>query len=115
MSIDRIGKGPSGIGPTGSSPVDAPTRTGATFSVDGPSAAEGTTTVSPASRARAGELSLDAYLDQRVSEATRHLEGKLPAADLAEVQQLLRSQLVHDPALAEMVRAATGMSPSQDE
>jgi hypothetical protein len=128
MSIDRTGKGPVPGAPQGvgagadvkSTSVDSAERTGKTFEVGGPAATNATaaaTDVSPADKVRAGELSLDGYLDQRVAEATRHLDGKLPASDLADIQKMLRSQLATDPTLIEMVRAATGAVPaaSQDE
>ena len=123
MSIDRIGKGPGG--PSGvtipdakdvkGSSTDAATRTGATFEVGGAKATTSTESareISPADQVRSGEMSLDAYLDQRVTEATRHLDGKVPASDLADIQHMLRSQLASDPALVEMVRAATGATPA---
>lgn len=122
MSIDRIGKGPGG--PPGVTTPDAAgvkgstteraSSTGATFEVGGTKAASATgatNEISPADQVRSGEISLDAYLDQRVSEATKHLDGKLPSEDLADIQRLLRSQLASDPTLVEMVRAATGATP----
>lgn len=121
MSIDRIGKGPGVNVPDAKSVDGASTTksvsTGATFEVGGAksAAAEASSGVSPADRVRSGEISLDAYLDQRVTEATRHLDGKLPASDLAHIQEMLRSQLANDPTLVEMVRAATGKAPSADE
>lgn len=118
MSIDRIGKGPGAAIPDASGvrggATEQATRTGKTFEVGGAKPADATSTtqgISPADQVRSGELSLDAYLDQRVGEATRHLEGKLPASDLADIQRMLRSQLASDPTLVEMVRAATGATP----
>jgi hypothetical protein len=133
MSIDRIGKGPSpaGVSPTSSSPsssdsVGRAAETGATFDISGQtgagarpaeatSAASEATGASPANEVRSGHLSIDQYLEQRVTEATRHLEGKVPAADLGDIQTMLRSQLRNDPALIEMVRAATGVTPPADD
>ena len=119
MSIDRIGKGP------GSLPVPdakAPSVTGTAgpdraFEVGKSQAAgvEAAASISPAERVRGGELDLDAYLSQRAQEATRHLEGKLPASDLAHIQATLRAQLASDPTLIEMVRAATGKTPTSPE
>jgi hypothetical protein len=129
MSIDRIGKGPSpaGVSPTSSSPstsVGRGTETGATFDISGPGAAgpraadAATSTAqvgqSPAAEVRSGNLSIEQYLDRRVAEATRHLEGKVPAADLSDIQTMLRAQLQSDPTLIEMVRAATGVAPPTD-
>jgi hypothetical protein len=78
--------------------------------VAGPAA----TAVSPAEQVRGGELSLDAYLDLRVQEATRHLEGRLGPGDLARIQRTLREQLATDPALQALVKSATGLAPSAD-
>lgn len=120
MSIDRIGKGP-GVNIPDASGAEGPSKatgTGATFDVGGPKAAAAAgaaQTISPAEQVRSGEISLDAYLDQRVTEATRHLDGKLPPSDLADIQTMLRGQLANDPALVEMVRAATGKIPDADE
>lgn len=124
MSIDRIGKGPSpaGVSPTSTSPsapVGRAAETGATFDISGGAAtsteragaAASTEATSPAARVRSGELTIDQYLEQRVAEATQHLEGKIPPAKLSEVQSMLRSQLQTDPTLIEMVQAATGVAP----
>ena len=59
-------------------------------------------------RLERGELGLDAYLDARVSEATRHLTDRLGPAQLELVRQTLRSELSADPVLVELVRRATG-------
>jgi hypothetical protein len=64
---------------------------------------------------RRGERSVDQYLDLRVSEATRHLDGKLAAGDLSRVQQTLRTQLAQDPFLRELVTSATGQAPPSDD
>ena len=105
MGIDGIGKPPR-IGPTG-----APL---------GPSAPVGkfdvgvTSQVSPSGelgRLQRGEIGLDAYLDGRVDEATRHLVGKLSPEQLDFVRQTLRSELTTDPVLQELVRRTTGKIP----
>jgi hypothetical protein len=43
-----------------------------------------------------------------VAEATTHLTGRLAPEQLEIVRQTLRAQLSGDPALAELVRRATG-------
>jgi hypothetical protein len=60
-----------------------------------------------------GEITLDAYLDARVTEACANLEGKLPADELEFVQRELRAELATDPVLIELVRRATGSLASE--
>lgn len=115
MGIDGIGKPPS-IPPPGGTP--------ATSGADQPSGGEGfrvgVSEASPAAtsdlaRLERGELSLDAYLDARVGEATRHLEGRLAAAELDFVRKALRVELESDPVLVDLVRRATGRTPGAAE
>lgn len=116
MGIDGIGKPPvadiGGVG--GLQGTDAP-RPAEAFSVT-PSA-----TPAPASRVSAalsslqrGELSLDQYLDGRVSEATQHLAGKISPDQLEFVKQSLREQLATDPVLVELVQRTTGSAPASE-
>lgn len=116
MSIDRIGKGPR-LPPTTTPAAGSAGPTARPFSVGGTGVASATSTtgLSPAEQVRRGDLSLDQYLDLRAQEATRHLEGRLGAADLQRIQQTLRDQLRTDPALQELVRAATGQRLPEDE
>lgn len=121
MSIHRIGKGPGIPAPTTppATPVGAPSRpfsVGAPGAVGAPASVAGSAAagVSPAEQVRRGDLSLDAYLDLRVREATRHLEARLGPGDLARIQETLREQLAHDPALQALVKSATGLTPPAD-
>ena len=96
MGTDRTGK-------RGSAPPVAPpaeTKVGAVA----PAGA------SPLEQLRAGKIDLDGYLDMKVSEATRHLEG-LRADEMDGLRQLLRSELERDPSLAALVEQATGRRP----
>ncbi|MFO0658543.1 MAG: transglutaminase domain-containing protein [Polyangiaceae bacterium] len=117
MSIDRIGKTPGapppryvpgewGNGPSSSTPVS---------SVSGSSGVSTTASaeMSPADRVRSGQLSVDAYINLRVDEATKHLASRLGPGDLARVKSMLREQLSTDPALVELVQRATGQTPSE--
>ncbi|HEU4539000.1 MAG TPA: hypothetical protein VFS00_32995 [Polyangiaceae bacterium] len=117
MSIDRIGKG-AGIqgpqGPQGGGPSGAVGGKRA-FEVESTQGAERAAALGPAERVRAGELSLEGYLDVRAAEATRHLEGKLGPSDLNEIRSLLKEQLRSDPALRDLVKAATGGVPAGRE
>jgi hypothetical protein len=115
MPIDGIGKPPS-IPPPGGTP--ATSSTGPTGGAEGfrvgassaPSVASG-----DLARLERGEIGLDAYLDARVSEATRHLEGRLGRAELDFVRTTLRAELESDPVLVELVRRATSQAPGAAE
>jgi hypothetical protein len=115
MSIDRIGKGPGGVQGPQVGGQAGPVGGKRAFEVGSTGGAESASALGPAERVRTGELSLDGYLDLRVEEATRHLEGKLGASDLNEIRSALKGQLRDDPALREMVKAATGSAPAQHE
>ncbi len=114
MTIGRIDKGVGSVGGVGDVGGAAPVQgagTGATFAVDRSAAAGAPSALD---RLRSGELSLDGYLDAQVSGATAHLEGALPAEQLEFIRGSLRDQLVSDPALVDLVRAATGSVPSAE-
>ena len=51
------------------------------------------------------------YVDLKVDEATRGLEGLSPA-ELGDIKQVLKEQMVSDPGLVDLVRTATGQLPS---
>ena len=118
MPIDGIGKPPSVPPPGGTTaPNGASAPSGEAFRAGtsgGPSAASSVSSGDLA-RLERGELGLDAYLDARVSEATKHLEGRLGRAELEFVKQTLRSELESDPVLVELVRKATGRTPGAAE
>lgn len=101
MSIDRIG-GPSQPAPVGATDgarsVDAATTDAATEAA----------APSPAEQVRAGTMSVDAYVELRVGDATKHLEGLVSPGDLGQIQQTLRSELMSDPALRGLAEAAIG-------
>ena len=121
MGIDGIGKPPgASIGSVGSASGTEAPRTGQSFSVDSGSASAASASA-PAERISAalsglsrGEISLDQYLDTRVTEATSHLNGKLSPEQLEFVKQSLREQLSSDPVLVELVQRTTGSSPVAD-
>lgn len=115
MTIDRIGKG-SGVAPTDVGATSGAASAKKTFSVDGAAPVDGAAATSPADAVRAGTMDVRSYVDLRVDEATRHLEGKLAPADLDSVRSMLRAQIADDPAVRELVKAATGaFPPSGDE
>jgi hypothetical protein len=114
MPIDGIGKPPSVPPPGGTAaPSGASAPSGEAFRVGAPAASS--VGSGDLARLERGELGLDAYLDARVSEATKHLEGRLGRAELDYVKQTLRSQLESDPVLVELVRKATGRTPGAAE
>ncbi len=111
MGIDGISKkGPTP--PTAPTPSEAGTK--ATFVVGGPSGPV-PTTVGPldeASRAmldgvRKGDVTLDAFVEHRIETATAHLRH-LPPGQLEGIRAELRSRMVTDPSLVELLRQATG-------
>lgn len=122
MGIDGIGKKPpTGTdGPTGAAGAGAAPKTGATFEVPETSAAGAASAASavdassPLARLRAGEIDVNAYVDLKVDEATKHL-GPMPASDLADIKSLLREKLVSDPGLVDLVRQSTGHAPAVPE
>lgn len=123
MGIDRIGKGGGTPQVPDASGVGNATKTGAVdkpFSVDRSSrsneaeavrAAEGAT---PLAQLKAGAIDMDRYLDLKVDEATKSLEG-MPATQLDEIKRTLRETLATDPMLVDMVKSATGKVPNPPE
>src|SRR6476620_1969842 len=101
MGIDRIGKGGAPPAPEVGGAEKA-TKAGAVdkpFTVERTKQAapvEGVTATSPLAQLKAGEIDMNRYLDLKVDEATKSLEG-LPPADLADIKQMLRVQLASDP------------------
>src|SRR4051812_32212253 len=106
MAIDRIGKGAPPPAPETSGAGSAERRgpTESTFSVDrteggAPArpvdAASATDASSPLARLRAGEINVDGYVDLKVDEATRGLEGLSPA-ELQDIKKILRDQMATD-------------------
>lgn len=123
MGIDGIGKGrPPGAQGASATDKTAKPEGAAAFHVDRtkPAAGVGATERVSASEAsalerlRSGEIDVDRYLDLKVDEATRPLEGLSPA-DLADIKHVLRDQLASDPGLVDLVKAATGATPSLPE
>lgn len=116
MGIDRIGKG----GP--SAPPPPPKEVGGKeFTVSKPAAAERAAGAQAAQaahvaldRLRSGEIDLQRYLDLKVDQATAHISS-LPTAEVEAIRKQLRHRLASDPALADLVRAATGRTPPSDD
>jgi hypothetical protein len=81
MGVDRAGK-PGSVPPAGGRASD------------------------PLRRFRAGEISVDAYIDLKVEEATAHLAG-LSSEELDAVRAALRLRIAESGELQELVRQAT--------
>ena len=64
----------------------------------------------PLAQLRSGHISLNQYLDQKVDQATTHLDA-LPAHQRAAIREALRAQMSSDPALTDLVQKATGQLP----
>ncbi len=127
MGIDRIGKGgstPPSTERAASGGAESAPGTGKAFEVrpQGPAGPSGPAAADPAQpaqsaptgaleRLRAGQTDLNGYLDQKVSEATSHLQG-MRASEIDEIRSILRDELASDPALVELVQQATGQAPT---
>jgi len=129
MGIDRIGKGGAPPPPTETKETGAIDKAGSvdkTFSTTlerteaarkagaAEAAASSASATSPLARLRAGEIDLNGYIDLKVDEATRGLQG-LPPAELDEIKRVLRDQMATDPGLTDLVRTATGQMPKPSE
>lgn len=126
MGIDRIGKGgapPAAPETQGSGAVEKKGSVEKAFSVERPDATKQASQADAAdaaqgsqalARLRAGEIDVDGYVDLKVDEATRGLEGLSPA-ELEDIKKVLRDQMSTDPGLADLVRTATGQTPKIPE
>lgn len=123
MGIDRIGKGgapPATPETQGSGVVDKKGPVEKAFSVDRAAGArpasqvEGAEASAALARLRAGEIDANAYVDLRVEEATKGLDG-LSVAELDDIKKILRDQMATDPGLIDLVRTAAGRAPDVPE
>ena len=111
MGIDGIGK-PGPAPPVGGAIGPAEVNESEPFRIEAGEAAEPIRGSEALAQLGRGELSLDAYLDSTVVEATTHLSGRLTAEQLDFVRGSLREQMATDPVLVELVRRTTGATPS---
>jgi hypothetical protein len=105
MGIDGIGKAPPIAPPGGTGQSSA---SGGDFRVGQSAAPIGSADLA---RLERGEITLDQYLDTKVAQATRHLDGRMTTAQIDLVRETLRAELTSDPVLVELVRRTTGKSP----
>ncbi|MCC6647294.1 MAG: hypothetical protein IT374_17195 [Polyangiaceae bacterium] len=101
MSIARVG------GPSAPAAVGGADASRAVEAAAAPGASE-VAAPSPAEQVRAGSMSVAAYVELRVQEATRHLEGALDTAQLGEVREALRGEWLSEPKLRALAEAAIG-------
>jgi hypothetical protein len=111
MGIDGIGKSgppPSLDGPAGK-------KTGASSASESEFRVERTqaTASSDLERLERKEISREEYLNNRVEQATAHLQGHLSPERLTEVKQQMLAQLEVDPVLRRLISRATGVAESQ--
>lgn len=122
MGIDRIGKGGAPPAPEVGG-ADKATKTGAVdkpFSVERADRTKEAAPVdaaqaaSPLAQLKSGAIDVEKYLDLKVDEATKALDG-MPASQLGEIKKILRDQLASDPMLIDLVKSATGKVPNPPE
>jgi len=111
MGVDGIGSG--GGRPLGAVGPAAPSGVAGTDGLEAgrPASAEGPSGSAALEQLQRGEIDLEHYLDTRVVEATRHLEGRLAPSELDFIRAALRGELEADPVLGELVRRTTGALP----
>jgi hypothetical protein len=114
MGVDGIGgnggRPVHGIGPSDLAVTDRVSSDAVpTAGVKGAAGTTGSTALGQLER---GEINVEQYLDTRVAEAVRHLEGRVPASQVDFVKKALREELSSDPVLVELVRRTTGSPPA---
>lgn len=116
MSIDGIGRPPIPKGDVGSVNGPGPSATGGDGFRLTPAAAPVAQAPSELlSRLESGDLSVDGYVQARIDEAVRPLEGRISAEQLQIVRDSLAEQLQSDPVVIELVRRATAGAAASGE
>lgn len=116
MSVDGIGRPPIPKGEIGSvGGTGASGAPGSTFRVEREAQVGGAASSDLLTRLERGEISAGDYVQARVDEAVRPLEGRISAEQLGLVRDALAEQLSTDPVVVELVRRATAGAPSQGE
>jgi hypothetical protein len=114
MSIDGIGRPPKPPNDVGA--AHAPSAVGApreSFQLEPTAGTDAVNAKGPLGQLERGEIGLDQYLDARVEAAVAPLIERLNPESLAFLKSSLRAELATDPVLVELVRRATGASPSE--
>lgn len=120
--VDGIGKGGPKLPLAGPGGPTKPAEATRPFEVhaekpQATGAAQAANTVqgpTPLEQLRSGAINVDQYVDAKVAEATKHLEG-LDPVKLADLRALLRDQMASDPTLADLFKQATGQAAPSDE
>jgi hypothetical protein len=112
MAIDRLGPKGSPTPPPAPSGASRPHESARPFEAEASAPAVAATTGSDAlQRLRGGDIDVHQYLDQKVREATAHLDPLVTPAELEAVRAQLRDRMGSDPTLVDLVRSATGSVP----
>ena len=61
---------------------------------------------SPIEQLKTGQIDVKRYVELKVEQATKHLDGILPPAEIERVQTELRDLIEQDPDVAALVKAA---------
>jgi hypothetical protein len=117
--VDRIGKGgatPPTAAPTGPA---RPQEAGKTFDAGKAAAARPPDQVEAIQpplldQLKAGKIDFNEYLDEKVREATSHLDGLTPT-QIDMVRTTLRDRMATDPELVDLIKQATGLLSSPNE
>jgi hypothetical protein len=114
MGIDRIGRmgGGAGITPptnVATEPTNAASESFRAVAKDTVREAGATPLLD---QLKSGQIDMNRYLDLRVEQATTHLQGVVDPERLDFIRRSLRIQIESDPALIELVRAATASAPT---
>ena len=90
----------------GTEPAPAAEAPKATFGEVAAEKAGAVAPTGPLDQLRAGQIDRSTYVDLKVEEATKHLVGLLPPAEIERVQAELRDLIEHDPDVGALVKAA---------
>jgi hypothetical protein len=117
MGIDRTGRVGSGggVAPPVSIAAEPTDAVSESFKAVAKHAVQKASAPSPIDQLKAGQIDMNRYLDLQVEQATTHLQGVVDPERLDFIRQSLRVQIESDPALLELVQAATGTAPTPQE
>jgi hypothetical protein len=116
MGIDRIGRaGGASVTPVVTGAAEPAVSVSESFRSLAKQSVSETSAASLVDQLKAGQIDMNRYLDLRVDQATVHLQGVVDPERLDFIRESLRAQIERDPALLELVQAATGALPSTQE
>lgn len=88
--------------------ADVPKRTGAVLRAVGPQVS------ASLERVRRGELSVEAYVEERINAAMAHVDPRLSTEERARAREVLREHIVSDPILCQQLARLTGKPLNQE-